>query len=147
MGKLNEICEVEIIYKRPIVTSMELVICAEDSVELFRKLIPEEKMDFKEFFLVALLSRNNRVLGIANIGMGNSHSTIVNVIEIFQLAIKTNASSIILCHNHPSGSLKPSESDITITKKIKEACALCDISLLDHIILTSEGHNSFIGEI
>jgi DNA repair protein RadC len=147
MGKLNEICEVEIVYKRPALAIMGTVKCADDSIELFRKLIPEDKIDHKEFFLVALLSRNNHVLGVSNVGVGNSHSTIVNVVEIFQLAIKTNASSIILCHNHPSGNLTPSESDITITKKIKEVCGLCEITLLDHVILTKEGHSSFIDEI
>lgn len=147
MGKLNEIHEVEIVYKRPIVSSMEIIKCAEDSVELFRKLIPEEKMDFKEFFLVALLSRNNHVLGVSEISVGATNGTTVNVKEIFQLAIKTNSSSIILCHNHPSGNLVPSKSDIELTKKIKEACSFCDIALLDHIILSSESFESFIDEI
>ncbi|MBA4409718.1 MAG: DNA repair protein [Odoribacter sp.] len=147
MGKLNEIHEVEIVYKRPTIALMETVKCADDSIELFRKFIPEEKIDFKEFFLVALLSRNNHVLGVSTISVGSTNGTCVNVKEIFQLAIKTNSSSIILCHNHPSGNLTPSESDIAITKKIKAACGLCDIVLLDHIILTKEGHNSFIDEV
>jgi DNA repair protein RadC len=147
MGKSNEICEIEVVYKRPAISIMKVVKCAEDSVELFRKLIPEEKIDFKEFFLVALLSRNNHVLGISNISIGSTNGTCVNVKEIFQLAIKTNSSSIILGHNHPSGSLIPSSSDILISKKIKEACGFCDIVLLDALILTSEGFYSFIDEI
>jgi DNA repair protein RadC len=147
MGKLNEICEVEVVYKRPIVTSMETVTCAEDSVELFRKMVPTDKIDFKEFFLVALLNRGNYVLGISKISMGGTNGTIVSIKEILQLAIKTNASAVIVGHNHPSGNLKPSGSDIALTKKIKEACGYCDITLLDHIILTSEGFNSIIDEI
>lgn len=147
MGKLNEIHEVEIVYKRPAISLMEAVKCAEDSVELFRKLIPEEKIDFKEFFCVAFLSRNNYVLGVSEISVGSTHAAVVNVKEILLLAIKTNSSCIILCHNHPSGNLTPSESDIAITRKIKEVCGLCDIALLDHLILSSEGYQSFIDEI
>ena len=147
MGKLNEICEIEVIYKRPAIASMESIKEAEDIVEVFRKLITEEKIDHKEFFLVALLSRHNHVLGVAKTSVGSTNGTIVNIKEIFQLAIKTNSCGIILCHNHPSGNLKPSENDISITKKIKEACTLCEISLLDHIILTSEGFYSFINDL
>ncbi len=147
MGKLNEICEIEVIYKRPAIASMESIKEAEDIVEVFRKLITDEKIDHKEFFLVALLSRHNHVLGVAKTSVGSTNGTVVNIKEIFQLAIKTNSCGIILCHNHPSGNLKPSENDISITKKIKEACTLCEISLLDHIILTSEGFYSFINDL
>ena len=147
MGKLNEICEIEVIYKRPAIASMESIKEAEDIVEVFRKLITDEKIDHKEFFLVALLSRHNHVLGVAKTSVGSTNGTVVNIKEIFQLAIKTNSCGIILCHNHQSGNLKPSENDISITKKIKEACTLCEISLLDHIILTSEGFYSFINDL
>jgi DNA repair protein RadC len=147
MGKLNEIHEVEIVYKRPVLSLMQAVKYPEDIVELFRGLIPEDKIDFKEFFLVALLSRSNYVFGVSVISIGATDGTCVNVKEIFQLAIRTNCAGIILCHNHPSGNLKPSQSDINLTRRIKEACHLCEITLLDHLILTSEGHNSFIDEI
>jgi len=147
MGKLNEICEVEVVYKRPAISSMESIKGKEDIVEVFRKLITEEKIDFKEFFMVALLSRNNHFLGVSKISTGSTNGTVVNIKEILQLAIKTNSSAIILGHNHPSGNLQPSDCDISITRKIKEVCKLCDITLLDHIILTSEGHYSFIDEV
>lgn len=147
MGKLNEICEVEVVYKRPAITSMPIVKQCDEIVEVFRKMITEEKMDLKEFFLVALLSRNNHVLGVSKIGIGSTNVTIINIKEVIQLAIKTNASAIIVGHNHPSGNLRPSDNDISVTRKIKNVCEACDIDLLDHIILTSEGHYSFIQEI
>jgi len=147
MGKLNEIYEVDVVYKRPSFASMKSVCCIEDSIALFRKLITEEKIDFKEFFIVAFLSRDNKVLGISRVSEGTTSSTCVNIKEILLLAVKTNSSSIILCHNHPSGNLKPSESDISLTRKIKEACGFCDITLLDHIIITSESFSSFIYEV
>jgi len=147
MGKINEIYEIDVIYKRPAITSTEKVKCCDDIVQIFRNLITEEKIDHKEFFLVALLSQNNQVLGISRISMGSTSATCINIKEIFQLVIKTNSSAIILCHNHPSGNLNPSEHDIVITRKVKELCELCDISLLDHIILTTEGHCSFIDRV
>jgi len=147
MRKLNEIYEVDVVYKRPAFASMESMCSLEDSIVLFRKLITEEKIDFKEFFLVAFLSRDNKVLGISRVSEGTTSSTCVNIKEILLLAVKTNSSSIILCHNHPSGNLKPSESDISLTRKIKGACEFCDITLLDHIILTSESFSSFIWEV
>jgi len=146
MGKLNEIHEVEVIYKRPVITTMESVKCSRDLIDIFRKLITEEKIDLKEFFLVALLSRNNKILGVSLIGIGSTNGTCINIKEILQLAIKTNSSSVIICHNHPSGNLSPSDQDISITKKIKEACKLFDILLLDHIILTREGYYSLADE-
>ncbi len=147
MGKLNEIYEVDVVYKRPAITSMKNIKGCEEAVELFRELITEEKIDLKEFFLVALLTRNNNILGVSKIGMGATNGTSVNVKEIVQLAAKTNASGVILCHNHPSGNLKASDNDILLTKRIKEVCSICDITLLDHIILTSESHNSIIDDI
>lgn len=147
MRKLNEICEIEVVYKRPAIASMKYIQRCEEIVEVFRKLITDEKIDLKEFFLVALLSRNNLVLGVSIVNVGSTNVTIVNVKEIIGLAIKTNASAIIIGHNHPSGNLKPSDNDISITRKIKNVCETCDITLLDHIILTSEGHYSFIDDI
>lgn len=147
MGKLNKICEVEVIYKRPATFSREEISCDRDIVRIFRELITEEKIDFKEFFLVALLSRNNQIMGVSKIGMGSTNGTSVNIKEILQLAIKTNSSGVILGHNHPSGNLKPSDSDISLTRKIKEVCKFCDIVLIDHIILSSDGHRSFIEEV
>jgi DNA repair protein RadC len=65
---------------------------------------------------------------------------------IFVAALKTNACAIIICHNHPSGSLKPSRIDEELTQKIKLGGRLLDVSVLDHIIITSEGHYSFADE-
>lgn len=147
MGKLNELCEIEVVYKRPVVTSMEKVNHCEDMVDIFRKLITEEKIDLKEFFVIALLSQNNQILGISKISMGATSGTTVNIKEILQLAIKTNSSGVILCHNHPSGHLEPSNCDLKLTRKIKMACDLFDIALQDHIIITSEGYRSFIADL
>jgi DNA repair protein RadC len=78
--------------------------------------------------------------------MGSTSGTTVNLKEIFQLVLKTNAVAIILCHNHPSGNLKPSNADIALTKRIKSLADVVDIAVLDHIILTSEGYYSLSDE-
>jgi len=85
-----------------------------------------------------LLNRANKVLGITTISEGGLSGTVTDVRLIYQYAIKGNACGIIIAHNHPSGNSNPSESDLKITQKIKEAGNLLDIQLLDHIILTPE---------
>jgi DNA repair protein RadC len=84
------------------------------------------------------------VLGTAPISLGGASGTVTDVKIILQYALKTNAIGIIICHNHPSGALNPSESDAKITHKIKDAAGLLDMQLLDHIIITPhEGYYSF----
>jgi len=146
MEKSNGIHEIEVIYKRPAISEMKDISRSSEAEEIFRIMIPEGKIDFKEFFLIALLSRCNRLLGVSNVSTGTSAGTCVNVKEILQLALKTNASAIIVCHNHPSGNIQPSESDIKLTEKIKQACKLFEIVLLDHVIISSEGYYSFADE-
>ena len=75
----------------------------------------------------------------SSVSKGGLSGTVTDVRLIFQGAIKANASGIIVCHNHPSGNLNPSESDTKITHKIKEAGNIMDIQLLDHLILTMDG--------
>ncbi len=146
MDNLNEIHEVEIVYRKPAISKSMVINSVEASAELFRKFIPEERIDFKEFFYVALLNNSNIVLGVSLVAVGATNAAHVNTKEIFQLAIKTNASCILLCHNHPSGKLSASKNDIALTKKIKEVCSLCDITLLDHIILTRDDCFSLASE-
>lgn len=85
------------------------------------------------------MNRSNAVLGILSVSKGGISGTVTDIRIIFQAAIKANASGIIVCHNHPSGNMNPSESDTKITHKIKEAGAIMDIQLLDHLIITMDG--------
>ena len=78
---------------------------------------------------------------------GTTSGSIVDIKVILQYVIKANASSIIVAHNHPSGNPKPSEADIKITRRIKQACELLEIILLDHLIVFPlEGYSSFSDE-
>ncbi len=97
---------------------------------------PDESIALQERFVVMYLNRSNRVLGIYPISIGGITGTVADTRLILSVALKTAASSIMLAHNHPSGSLKPSATDIDLTKKVKEAAKLMDITVLDHIILS-----------
>ncbi len=96
--KRNEIYEVEIHYRRPLTLSIGKIKESVDAFTALQSIIEKERIDLKEFFWVILLSRANRVLGISTIGMGSTKGVVVNTKEIFQLAIKTNTSSIVLAH-------------------------------------------------
>lgn len=99
----------------------------------------------EEFWLL-ILNRANRVIKKELISRGGVSGTVVDTKIIFKAAVENYACSIIICHNHPSGNLKPSEADIRITKNIKEAGKLMEIPLLDHLIITENGFYSFSDE-
>jgi len=96
-----------------------------------------------EEFWVLYLSRNNSVLKKERISQGGISGTVIDVRIIFNNAINTLCSSVILCHNHPSGNKKPSSADITITNKIKNAGEILDCIVLDHIIIAQNDYFSF----
>jgi DNA repair protein RadC len=106
------------------------------AAELARKTIADDQIAHKEFFGILLLNRANRVLQRSIIATGGLSACIVDPKHIFQFVLLSNAAGLIIFHNHPSGDVKPSEQDIRITKRMKEACSLLDVVLLDHIILS-----------
>ena len=93
----------------------------------------------REQVIVCCLDTKNQPLSISVVSMGILNSSLIHPREIFKTAILTNAASLILYHNHPSGETEPSTEDINITKRIKEAGVLIGIELIDHIIIGSEG--------
>jgi DNA repair protein RadC len=99
-----------------------------------------------EEFWVMFMTRSNSVIKTECISRGGISGTVVDVRLILKPAIECLASSIILSHNHPSGNLKPSNEDIFLTKKVKEAAMLMDISLQDHIIIGDQSYLSFADE-
>ena len=117
-----------------------------DAYEILKASWSEDKLCFIEEFKVILLNRVNRVLGIYHVSSGGIAGTIADPKLIFMAALKGSASGIILSHNHPSGNLKPSQVDLQLTKKIVEGGKLLDISVVDHLIITSEGYLSFADE-
>jgi len=99
-----------------------------------------------EEFWVLLLNRGNQILERVNISKGGVSQTVVDSKIVFKMAIDKLASSIILCHNHPSGNLKPSDADIQLTKKLKEAGRILDLPILDHLIIADNTYFSFADE-
>lgn len=144
---LFKLAEVELAYRsqvkpseRPKVTS------SREAYDLFLSNWDEGNLEFREEAKLLLLNRNARALGIYNISSGGTSATYVDPKHVYMAALKTNASSIILAHNHPSGNLNPSDSDIKLTQKLVEAGKILEITMLDHLILTPESYYSFADE-
>ena len=133
------ISEVQLVYRTKVKASERLQIkCSKDAFDIFMESWELDSIEHIEEFKLLLMNRSNSVLGILAVSKGGISGTVTDVRLIFQAAIKANASGIIVCHNHPSGNLKPSESDMKITQKIKESGNLMDIQLLDHLIIVPE---------
>lgn len=114
--------------------------------ELFRKIFNADTFDWQEEVIILCLNNSNKVLGFYKLAKGGITGTILDPRMIFTIALKCCATSIIVAHNHPSGKLQASDADKSITKKIKEAGKILDITLLDHLILTDEFYLSFADE-
>jgi len=119
---------------------------AKDSKTAFL-LLQKELGDLNyESFCILLLNRANKVLKTIKISDGGITGTVVDLRKVFKMALDNNATSIILGHNHPSGQITPSEADIQLTKKIKEAGVMLDLPVLDHIIVGDGNYYSFADE-
>ena len=139
----QRVAEVEVTYKSNVKPSDRIKISrSQDCILLLRDLFGS-KIEIYEQFYVLLLNRANRVLGFVKISEGGVSGTVVDPKKIFQIALKANASGIILAHNHPSGNTTPSASDEAITAKIVAAGKFLEILVLDHLIITSDQYFSF----
>ncbi|OJU55385.1 MAG: DNA repair protein [Bacteroidales bacterium 45-6] len=143
MKQIYQIAEVELSYKTSIKKEdRHKITSSEDAYDILMKTFREGTIEYKEFFKVLMLNQANEVVGYSAISEGGISGCIVDVRVILQAALLSNASGIIIAHNHPGGNLVASEQDLSITKKIKEGAKLIDINLLDHLILTSESYLS-----
>ena len=145
---LSRVAEVKIIYSTQVKASDRCQITSSGQAEqLLRNHWDHATIEHIETMKVILLNRSNRVLGIATLSTGGTSGCILDAKTVFQYALKANASSIILSHNHPSGNPRPSQNDLDISKKIKQGGKLLDISLLDHVIITPwDGYYSMADE-
>ncbi|SRR6266496_4305434 len=142
-----QVAEVELIYKSKVKASdRPKVIHSKDVYEIFKQSWDENKIDLVEQFKIMLLNRSNRVLAIYEVSTGGITGTVADPRIIFTAALKANAVSIALAHNHPSGDLKPSRQDEALTEKIRNAGLFLDIKVIDHIIISSESYFSFANE-
>jgi DNA repair protein RadC len=114
--------------------------CSKDVADLFQPVLSD--LVYEEFWIL-FLNRSNKVINRMKLSQGGISGTVTDVRMVMKKAIEYLASGIIVCHNHPSGNLNPSESDTKITQKIKEAGNLMDIQLLDHLIISDKDYYSF----
>lgn len=138
----HNIAEIELIYRphkyqnMPIMTSQE-------AANIFRLFWSSYTISYYEEFKVMYLDRANHVLGVYTVSKGGLNGVVVDIRMIYQAALKANAHSIIVAHNHPSENLNPSEPDRDLTKEIKEAGQFLKIPLIDHLIMTKDNYLSF----
>jgi DNA repair protein RadC len=111
-----------------------------------RQMFDKDTIEYNESFVALYLNRANETIAWSKISSGGISSCVVDVKIVLMNAILSGASAIILAHNHPSGTLRASAEDISITGKVREACKLIDMSLLDHFIITKNGYVSMADE-
>lgn len=119
------------------------ITCMEDIIALMQSKLAE--LDHEEFWVV-YVNQANTILKVERAGSGGLTSTTVDIRSIIKTAVAVSATGLFLCHNHPSGNLKPSEPDITLTQKIRKAADMFDIHIQDHIIIHKENAFSFYAE-
>lgn len=143
----NMVSEVELVYKSKVKSSERPQLKSVfDVADFLKQNWDENKIELLEQFKVIFLNRNQRVLGIYEVSSGGVSGTVADPKLIFIAALKMNACTLIISHNHPSGNLCPSEADKRVTEQIKNGAILLGMRLLDHIIITSEGYFSFANE-
>lgn len=120
--------------------AVEHITCSRDAYNILYPLLAD--LNHEEFWILAM-AKSNKVLGAHLISKGGLAATIADPKVIFQVAIENHAAGIILAHNHPSGGLKPSHEDISLTKKICEGGRILDIRVWDHLIITDDAYFSF----
>ena len=137
---INTVNEIQVSYKpNREFTDKFKINTSKDAHFLLEKVFDPDTINLREEFIILYLNRANRVLGYYKAFTGGLASVVCDTKLILAVALKSMASGIILAHNHPSGSLVPSEQDKAITRRVKVACQNLDIQLLDHLILVPDG--------
>ncbi len=122
------------------------IINSDNSYDIVMSLWNLNTIQLQEEVKVIFLNDALMVLGFYSLSKGGISSSIVDIRLILSVALKAIATGIILVHNHPTGNLKPSKADLDITKKLKSACDVMGINLLDHLIISKESYFSFADE-
>ncbi|WP_291150393.1 RadC family protein [Flavobacterium sp. UBA7680] len=125
------------------IVQLDKIISSKNAFEIMQPIIGE--LSHEEFW-VLFLNNSNKVISKSQLSKGGIAGTIVDIRLVFKLALENGATGLILCHNHPSGNLNPSDADKHITKKIKTAGEILDVKILDHLIITETKYYSFVDE-
>ncbi len=136
----DKVNEIQISYKERVKSPFwKKINSSQDASELLYEHWNKNTIEIQESFKVVLLNNSNKVKGIYQLSQGGITGTMIDLRILFAVVLKTLSVGIILTHNHPSGKLLPSEADKRITEKIKNAAALFDVKVLDHLIITPNG--------
>lgn len=144
---LSRVSEVQLVYRNKVKAALRPRITASsEAYALLMQYWDQGRLELQEEFKVLLLNNALRVLGIYAGFAGGMDSTLADPRLIFVTALKARATGILVAHNHPSGKLKPSEPDFTLTKRLVSAGELLNIDVVDHLIVSADGFYSFMDE-
>lgn len=138
-----DVPELQVSYTRKNRKDFGKIGTSKDAAEFVRNSFNSGEVELQEQFIVLYLSQSNHIIGYYKHSKGAINATIADIRVILATALKSLAVSMVIAHNHPSGNLKPSIPDETLTRKIKEGAAIMDIKLIDHVIVTADGYYSF----
>ena len=120
--------------------------CASKAFDIFHQIWDKDQIGLVEECKLLLLDRQLRLMSLANISYGGMTEAIIDPRMVFAIALKRRAHNIILAHNHPTGSLQPSEADKALTRRITFLGEMMRIQLGDHLIVTREGYRSIVSD-
>lgn len=144
--KTYKIPLIKMMYVSDCTQATERIIGSSDTAEMFRQTFAPGEIEMQEYFKVMYLNNSNRIIGIQTVAMGGTDMTAVDARIIFGGALTAKATSIILCHNHPSGNTKPSNQDDNLTRKLYNGAKLLNLHVLDHIIIAKSCYFSYADE-
>ena len=119
------------------------IISSQEAYSILLSTFRDGTIEYREYAKVLYLNQQNEVIAYNTISEGGLTETAVDVRMILQGALLTNATQVILTHNHPSGNLKPSIQDDQLTERLRKACEIMRINLVDHLIVTTNGYYSY----
>ena len=142
-----KVCEVSVKYRTEEELDKEIFArTRNDVVDIFRQFMQED-IELEEMSYGLILTQHLKVIACINIGIGDTTNCEINARKLLSACLLCNGNAVIMAHNHPSGNLEPSSADIQMAKRLDKACKIMDIRLLDSIILTKDGDNSFIDRV
>jgi DNA repair protein RadC len=148
-NNISNLGEVTLNYKyhNPSIKDRPLITNATDALEVIKLVIDMQRIALQEQFIVIYLNQANKVIGTMNVFSGSVKSTVIDIKLILASGILLMSSGVIVAHNHPSGNLKPSREDLTLTKRLSTALQYMEMTLVDHFIITpDDDYLSFANE-
>ena len=141
--KRYKIPRIKMMYVSDYTKPLERITGSSDTAAMLRDSFEPGEIEMQEYFKVMYLNKANRVIGIHTVAMGGTDMTAVDARILFAGALTAQATSMVLCHNHPSGRCFPSLQDDNLTRKLSDGAKLLDMHILDHIIISANDYFSY----